>query len=108
MLPRSAARSSGLDVSLLGVIIAGVAASAGGLAVVPTGTPRLLRFADVGPGYVPVAAMPQDSALLLLLRSAPRAAPPPTGTPSPWTLLLLVGLLLVVAGPLWAWIGRDG
>ena len=105
MHPRSAARSSGLDVSLLGGIAAGIGLSAervpfGG------GTPDLIRFADVGPDYVPVAAMPQESALLLLVQQGPSSAPAPPAGPSLWTALLVVGLLLVVAGPVWAWLGR--
>ena len=106
MVP-TAVRSSGLDVSLLGVIVAGVATYAGGLAGATGGTPRLLRFAETGPDYVPVAAMPQDSALLLLLRSSPEAAAPAAAAGSPWSVLVLLGLVLVVAGPLWAWVGRG-
>lgn len=106
MHPRAAARSSGLDVSLLGGIAAGVGLSAdrvpfGG------GTPDLIRFAEAGPDYVPVAAMPQESALLLLLQPGPSSAPATPAGPSIWSVLVVVGLLLVVAGPVWAWLGRG-
>ncbi len=107
MRPESGGWSDGLDVSLLGVIVAGVAYYAGGFADVPDTTPRLVRFADAGPGYVPVAAMPQESALLLLLGSGGPGTAGPAATGSPWSLVVVAGLMLVVAGPVWAWMGRG-
>lgn len=108
MCARPAARASGLDVSLLGVIVAGVGASLDYVADAAGTTPHLVRFFDEPSGGGSPPGVPQDAALLLLADPSTTGS----GTLSGGTpvlslgtlpaLLTFVGAVLVVAGPLWA------
>lgn len=109
---RTAARSSGLDVSLLGVIVAGIGFSVEYVAGAAGTTPHLIRFFDKPPGTSYPAVMPQDAALLLLAdpsttgSSATSGATPVISLGDLPTFLAYVGLVLVVLGPLWTWYYR--
>lgn len=112
MHARAAARSSGLDISLLGVIVAGIGFSLEYVMDAAGTTPRLIRFFDKPPGTTYPAVMPQDAALLLLAdpsttaSSATSGATPVVSLGDLPTFVAYVGLVLVVAGPLWTWYHR--
>lgn len=109
MYPREAARSSGLDVSLLGVIVTGFGLFLDRAADAAGTRPHLIRFFDKPPGTRYPAAMPQDKALLLLTDPATKASGPTSGgTPlisfgDLPMLIVFIGVALILAGPLWAW-----
>lgn len=109
MLPNSRSRSTGLDISLAGAILAILSFYAAGVSRIPATSPNLIRFFDKPPGTSYPAVMPQDAALLLLADPSTTPSttaagglvlPPVLG--SVWTLLAYVGMALVVLGPLWA------
>lgn len=109
VLPNSRSRSSGLDISLAGAILAILSFYAAGVSRVPATAPNLIRFFEQPPGTSYPAVMPQDAALLLLADPATSASPAASGglvlppvLGSVWTLLAYVGIALVVLGPLWA------
>lgn len=110
MLP-STSRSSGLDISLLGAIVAILAFYAGNSSYFEGAAPHLIRFFDKPPGTTYPAVMPQDKALLLLADPSTTASTGSTASiPIPaggWALLMYVGLLMVVIGPLWAWVRGE-
>lgn len=96
--------TTGLDISLLGVIVAAVGFYAGSLPTAATGTPNLVRFGEGARGTAAPAAMPQDQALLLLSSSGGDTAGTVAHSLDPfWSFLVVLGLTMVVAGPVWAW-----
>jgi hypothetical protein len=102
-------RSSGLDVSLLGVVVAVVSFYAARFSTSAGTAPNLIRFFETSPGREYPAVLPQDKALLLLLEpsAASTDAVASSGAAGGiWSLLLVVGLLLILAGPTLAWIKR--
>jgi hypothetical protein len=114
MVPPKVARSSGLDISLLGVILAGIGVTLNYVADAAGSTPHIIRFFDASPDRSYPAMLPQDAALLLL-------SDPSTGSTSTQSattgasvvslshlplLLVALGLALVVAGPVWSWYYR--
>ncbi|MFC6989317.1 hypothetical protein ACFQJD_12455 [Haloplanus sp. GCM10025708] len=110
MIRRLASRSSALDVSLLGVIVAVVSFYSARLSPTDGTSPNLIRFFDTAPSREYPAVLPQDKALLLLLD--PGTGPTTAASTGPatggvWPLLFLVGLLMVVAGPILAWLRRG-
>ncbi|WP_251341687.1 hypothetical protein [Haloplanus halophilus] len=107
-------RSSGLDVTLLGLIATIVGGYGRNISVPPDTSPHLIRFFSVSPDRTYPGVMPQDKALLLLndpaAGEATRQATAGGGSLyGLWTLVAAVGLLLLVAGPAIAWKNRgDG
>lgn len=107
--------ASGLDLGLLGILVAAVGLYVGNLADVGTHAPHLLRFFDYSsPDDIPqLATMPQDSALLLMLDEGSKASQPAAveqavvvpeiATP----LIIGVGLVIAVLGPTWYWLGKP-
>ncbi|MFB6101003.1 MAG: hypothetical protein ABEJ73_00370 [Haloplanus sp.] len=106
-------RSTGLDITLLGLIAAIVGGYGRTLSVPAATSPDLIRFFSVSPDRTYAAVMPQDKALLLLNDPASgEAAQQATAQAAVsldglWTVVALVGLLLVFAGPAIAWANRD-
>ncbi|MFB6107243.1 MAG: hypothetical protein ABEJ82_00175 [Haloplanus sp.] len=108
---RGDARPSGLDVSLLGVVVAVVASYGRSLSTPPGASPHVIRFFDVSPERSYPAVLPQDKALLLLTDpstggSTHTAAQSALSLDGVWALLVVVGLCLVAAGPVLAWVRR--
>lgn len=104
------ARSSGLDVSLLGVIVTGVALSVHAFAGSGRVAPNLIRFFEVPPDTKHPAVMPQDKALILL--SDPSTNPSAevaagidlsVSLDGALAFLVFVGVAMILVGPLWAW-----
>lgn len=112
MRARAAARSSGLDVSLLGVIVAGVGAFLDSVLDAAGTSPHLIRFFDKPPGTDYPAVLPQDAALLLLTDPSTASSGTISGGTQVAsfgdlpTFVAYVGAVLVLAGPLWAWYHR--
>lgn len=112
MHARDAARSSGLDVSLLGMIVAGIGFTLDYVTGAAGTSPHLVRFFDKPAGTSYPAVMPQDAALLLLTDPSTTASRPISGGATAISLgdlpvfVAYVGAVLVVAGPLWAWYHR--
>lgn len=105
-------RSSALDVSLLGAILAGVAFYGGNLSVSGGTSPNLIRFYDKPPGTQYPATLPQDKALLLLAdptTTASSGAAGVAGAPLDplWKVLFAVGVVVLLAGPVLAWQRRG-
>jgi len=105
--------TSPLDLTLLG-IIAVIVGGYGRTMSVPADTnPDLIRFFSVSPDRTYAAVLPQDKALLLLSDPAVAQATGggtagATGTMAGiWTVVALLGLLLVVAGPMLVWVNRG-
>ena len=100
MADLSSLRESGLDVALLGVIVAGIGASAGIVSGSADATPSLVRFFQVPAGTTPPAALPQDRALLLLTdpRTADAAAGGVGSSGGIGPVLVVAGALLVALG----------
>jgi len=104
--------TSGLDLTLLGLIAAIVGWYGRSISVPATTKPDLIRFFSVSPDRTYPAVMPQDKALLLLndpaTGEAAGAATAGAGSlDGVWTLVALIGLLLLVAGPTLMWVNRD-
>lgn len=112
MYPRRAARSSGLDISLLGVILAIIGFYGSQLGELAGTMPHLIRFFDVPPGHSSPAVMPQDAALLLLTDPTTTESSTISGTGMQLPvgelpmIIAYVGLFLIVLGPVWAWRNR--
>ncbi|MFB6068768.1 MAG: hypothetical protein ABEJ90_02460 [Halobacterium sp.] len=109
MIRRLTGRSSALDVSLLGLVVAIVSFYAARLPAAGA-TPNLIRFFETSPGRRYPAILPQDKALLLLLApgtGTETATTTGSATGGVWSLLFLVGLLVVLAGPALAWVHRT-
>lgn len=112
MYPRGKARSSGLDISLLGFIIAIVGFYIGRLGDMVETMPHLIRFFDVPPDQTTPGVMPQDKALLLLTDPSTTSSAPlskslpalPTGELS--IVVMILGVVLIFAGPVWSWHNR--
>jgi hypothetical protein len=105
--------TSPLDLTLLGVIAVIVGAYGRSMSVPADTTPHLIRFFSVSPDRTYPGVLPQDKALLLLTEPSATQA---TGEAAAgaggsmggvWTLVALLGLLLVLAGPTLLWINRD-
>lgn len=109
---RSAVKSSGLDISLLGVIVAGIGLTMDRLGSSSDTMPHLIRFFDVPPGRAHPAILPQDAALLLLTDPATTSSGTISGAPPIIQLgdvpliVAYLGVALVIVGPLWSWYFR--
>jgi len=104
--------TTGLDLTLLGLIAAIVGWYGRTLSFSGDTQPDLIRFFSVSPDRTYAAVMPQDKALLLLSdpstgEAAGDAAATAGSMEGIWTLIALLGLLLVFAGPALAWANRD-
>jgi hypothetical protein len=105
-------RPSALDVSLLGLIATIVGGYGRSISVPADTAPNLIRFFSVSPDRTYPAVMPQDKALLLLndpsTTEATREATAAGGSLyAVWTLVAVVGVLLLLAGPAVAWRNRG-
>ncbi|WP_251329140.1 hypothetical protein [Haloplanus pelagicus] len=103
---------SPLDISLLGLIAVIVGGYGREISVPPDTSPHLIRFFSVSPDRTYPAVMPQDKALLLLndpsTTEATREATAAGGSLyAVWTLVAVVGVLLLLAGPAVAWRNRG-
>lgn len=100
MVDLSSVRESGLDVVLLGVIVAGIGTSAGVVSGSASATPSLVRFLQVPKGTTYPAALPQDKALLLLTdpRTADAAAGGGGSSGGIGPVLIAAGVMLVALG----------
>ncbi|MXR42712.1 hypothetical protein GRX01_15365 [Halobaculum sp. WSA2] len=107
MIDLSSVRESGLDVVLLGVLVAGIGASAGIVSGSASATPSFVRFFQVPKGTTYPAALPQDKALLLLTdpRTADAAAGGVGSSGGIGPVLVAVGVMLVALG-LFLWRGE--
>lgn len=112
MYPRGAVRSSGLDITLLGVIFAIIGFYGSRLGEMVGTMPHIIRFFDVPPDRQTPGVMPQDQALILLNDPA-TAASAPISNPIPAlpigdlpTVVMYVGIVLIFAGPIWSWRNR--
>ena len=99
----------GLDVSVLGFIVAAVAFYARRLgSAADVDSPNIIRFTDYPRGSAPPAVLPQDSALMLLTESDPSATESAASAAGPasvdpiWTLVMCIGFALLIGGPLFA------
>ena len=106
-------RSSALDISLLGVIAVIVGGYGRRLSVPADASPDLIRFFSVSPDRTYAAVLPQDKALLLLSdpstgRATQQATQATGAFDGIWTLVALVGVILLLAGPAIAWADRGG
>ena len=105
--------TSPLDLTLLGIIAVILGAYGRSMSVPATTNPDLIRFFSVSPDRTYAAVLPQDKALLLLndpstARATGEATASAGGSMAGlWTLVALVGLLLVLAGPTLLWINRP-
>lgn len=108
--------ASGLDLGLLGILVAGIGLYIGNLTEVGTQVPHLIRFSDyASPDHLPgLATMPQDSALLLMLDEGSRNSQVAAGVeqaivvPEMATPLVIgLGLVIAVMGPAWYWLGKP-
>jgi hypothetical protein len=105
--------TSPLDLTLLG-LIAVIVGGYGRTMSVPADTkPDLIRFFSVSPDRTYAAVMPQDKALLLLSDPATGQATSEATAGAVgafdgiWTLVALLGLMLVLAGPALLWANRG-
>jgi hypothetical protein len=105
--------TSPLDLTLLGIIAVIVGGYGRSMSVPANTTPDLIRFFSVSPDRTYPAVMPQDKALLLLSDPATGRA---TGEATAgaagaldgiWTLVALLGFVLVLAGPALVWVDRG-
>jgi len=105
--------TSGLDLVLLGLIAAIVGWYGRTLSVSGAAQPDLIRFFSVSPDRTYAAVLPQDKALLLLSdpstqQSAGEATATAAGSMNGiWTLVLLLGVMTILAGPALTWIRKD-
>ncbi|WP_435063841.1 hypothetical protein [Halobaculum sp. EA56] len=100
-------RGNGLDIALLGVIVAGLGTYAGVVTGSADATPSLVRFFQVPAGTTYPATLPQDKALLLLTdpRTADAAAGGVGSSGGIGPVMIGIGAMLVVAGLL---VWRNG
>ncbi len=112
MYPRGAVRSSGLDITLLGVIFAIIGFYASRLGEMVGTMPHIIRFFDVPPGRSTPGVMPQDAGLLLLNDPATTASSTISGNGMQLPvgelpmIIAYVGGFLILLGPVWAWRNR--
>jgi len=105
--------TSPLDLTLLGVIAVIVGAYGRSISVPATTKPHLIRFFSVSPDRTYPGVLPQDKALLLLTepstaRTTGEATASAGGSMTGiWTLVALLGLMLVIAGPMLLWVNRG-
>jgi hypothetical protein len=104
--------TSPLDLVLLGTIAVIVGAYGRSMSVPANTKPDLIRFFSVSPDRTYAAVMPQDKALLLLSDpSTSQATGEATASVGAlngvWTLVALLGLMLVLAGPMLVWVRRG-
>jgi hypothetical protein len=105
--------TSGLDLVLLGLVAVIVGAYGRTMSVPATTTPDLIRFFSVSPDRTYAAVMPQDKALLLLSdpstgQATSEAAAAGVGAMNGiWTLVALLGVMSILAGPVLVWINRS-
>jgi|GEM_PF-3806723 len=104
--------TSGLDLVLLGLIAVIVGGYGRTMSVPATTKPDLIRFFSVSPDRTYAAVLPQDKALLLLSDpAAGQAASGAAGVAGPmdgiWTLVVLLGVLSIFAGPILVWVKRS-
>lgn len=107
--------ASGLDIGLLGILVAGVGLYVGNVAELGTQAPHLLRFFDYSSSndLPSLATMPQDSALLLMLDEGSKASQVTTVEQSlvipelAPPLVVGIGLVIAVLGPTWYWLGKP-
>jgi hypothetical protein len=103
-----------LDLILLGVIAVIVGWYGRTLSVAGDTQPDLIRFFSVSPDRTYAAVLPQDKALLLLNDpSTGQAAGEATASAAGamngiWTLVALLGVMAILAGPVLVWINRGG
>lgn len=113
MYPRGAVRSSGFDVSLLGVIVVGIGLFVDRIERSAGTMPHLIRFFDEPSGTAYPAVAPQDKALLLLndpettSSSAIAAGETAISFGSLSAVLAYLGIALILFGPVWAWTKRP-
>lgn len=91
---------SGLDIALLGAIVAGLGLSLGSVAGSADASPSFVRFFQVPADTTLAGVMPQDKALLLLTdpRTADAAAGASGSTGGLDVVLVGVGAVLIAAG----------
>ncbi|AZH24224.1 hypothetical protein [Haloplanus aerogenes] len=105
--------TSGLDLVLLGLIAVIVGGYGRSMSVPANTKPDLIRFFSVSPDRTYAAVLPQDKALLLLSdpttgQAASGAAASPVGAMDGiWTLVALLGVMLILAGPMLVWANRN-
>lgn len=107
--------ASGLDLGLLGILVALIGLYLGSVAKAGSYMPNLIRFSDYSSpnDMPPLATMPQDSALLLMLDEGSKASQstgveqaivlPELTTP----VVVTIGLVIAVIGPTWYWLGKP-
>ena len=104
MGPSGLPRDSGLDLVLLGALVAGLGVYANVIVDSAGATPSLVRFSQAPPDTSFPGVLPQDNALLLL--ADPRTADAATGgggaTGEVGFVLVAVGAVVVAAGFLMA------
>jgi hypothetical protein len=104
--------TSPLDLTLLGIIAVILGAYGRSMSVPATTKPHLIRFFSVSPDRTYPGVLPQDKALLLLTEpSTARTTGEVTASAGGsmtgiWTLVALLGLMLVLAGPTLLWVNR--
>ena len=100
MFPTDESVDGGLDLVLLGAIIAGLGVYANVFSGSADASPSLVRFFQVSPDTTYTAVLPQDKALLLL--TDPRTADAATGgvetTGSVGLVVVAIGVILVTTG----------
>lgn len=105
--------TSGLDLILLGLIAVIVGGYGRTMSVPATTKPDLIRFFSVSPDRTYAAVLPQDKALLLLTdpatgRAAGEATAGAMGSMhGVWTLVALLGVVLILVGPVIVWANRG-
>lgn len=100
MFPTDESRDGGLDLVLLGTMVAGLGVYAGVFSGSAGASPSLVRFLQVSPDTTYSAVLPQDKALLLL--TDPRTADAATGgvetTGGFGIAFVAIGVVLVAVG----------
>jgi hypothetical protein len=105
-------RPSALDISLLGLIATIVGGYGRSISVPPDTSPHLIRFFSASPDRSYAGVMPQDKALLLLNDPATGEATRQVADAGGslhgiWTLVALLGVILLAAGPTIVWLNRG-
>lgn len=102
MFPAEWLRDGGVDIALLGTLVAGLGAYAGVFRGSADASPSVLRFFQVSPDTTYAAVLPQDKALLLL--TDPRTADAASGgvetVGGVGLSLIAIGVVLMVTGVL--------